>query len=134
MWREKLGLVADRTLAELAAGLGSLIVLFILGRAKGLLLGRSLESRPDGLAVRPEKEEMKMEKAYDVKDLLNRLKNDGLELAEKEAGLFYKHLKEWFQESAVLSPNKIDDVVAPFASQLDPIMLPLIDKIDGQKD
>jgi hypothetical protein len=75
-----------------------------------------------------------MEKAYDVKDLLNRLKSDGLELVEAEAGLFYKHLKEWVQESAVLSPNKIDDVIAPFVGQLDPIMLPLIDRIDGEKD
>lgn len=74
-----------------------------------------------------------MDKAYDVKDLLARCKKDALELTEAEAGLFYKHLKEWFQESAVLSTNKVDDLVAPFVAQLDPIMLPLIDKIDGEK-
>lgn len=75
-----------------------------------------------------------MEKAYDVKDLLERCKKDGLELVEAEAGLFYKHLKEWFQESAAISLNKIDDVVSPFVGQLDPVFLPLIDKIDGEKD
>ena len=74
-----------------------------------------------------------MTKAYDIKDLLNRCKADGLDLVESEAGLFYKHLKEWFQASAALSENKIDDVIAPFVGHLDPIMLPLIDKIDGQK-
>lgn len=74
-----------------------------------------------------------MQKAYDVQDLLNRCKQDGLELVEAEVGMFYKHLKEWFQESAVLSENKVDDVIAPFVGQLDPILLPLIDKIDGQE-
>lgn len=74
-----------------------------------------------------------MDKAYDVQNLLSRCKADGLDLAEAEAGLFYKHLKEWIQESAVVSENKIDDVIAPFISQLDPIMLPLIDKINGKQ-
>lgn len=74
-----------------------------------------------------------MEKAYDVKNLLERCKADGLNLVENEVGLVYKHLKEWILESATLSENKIDDVLAPFVSQLDPIMLPLIDKIDGEQ-
>lgn len=74
-----------------------------------------------------------MTKAYDVQDLLGRLKGDGLDLVEHEVGLVYKHLKEWIQESAVLSENKIDDVVAPFIGQLDPVMLPLIDKINGHE-
>lgn len=74
-----------------------------------------------------------MEKAYDVKSLMAKMKDSGLDLVEAEVGLFYKNLKEWAQESAVLSENKIDDIVAPFVGQLDPILLPLIDKIDGQQ-
>lgn len=84
------------------------------------------------LEVQTITKESDMEKAYDVKDLLNRCKKDGLEIAEAGAGVFYKNLKEWVQESAVLSENKIDDVVAPFVAHLDPIMLPLIDKVDGE--
>jgi len=73
-----------------------------------------------------------MEKAYDVKVLIEMMKKDGLDLLEYEVGLFYKHFKQWAQDSAPLSPNKVDDVLAPFYGQLDPIMLPLIDKIDGE--
>lgn len=73
-----------------------------------------------------------MEKAYDVKDLLARCKKDGLEIAESAAGVFYKNLKEWAKESAVISPEKWDDIAMSFVDHLDPVMLPLIDKIDGQ--
>lgn len=73
-----------------------------------------------------------MEKAYDVKVLLESIKSDGLELAEQELGLVYKHLKQWVKDSAPLSDSKIDDILAPFVDQLDPILLPLIDKVDGQ--
>jgi hypothetical protein len=73
-----------------------------------------------------------MDKAYDVKDLLARCKKDGLDLVEAEVGLFYKHLKEWAKDSAPLSQGKVDDMLSPFYGQLDPIFLPLIDKIDGE--
>lgn len=73
-----------------------------------------------------------MDKAYDIKALLEMCKADGLDLVEQEVGLLYKNLKKWAQDSAVISPEKWDDVAMPFLGQLDPIMLPLIDKIDGQ--
>ena len=77
-----------------------------------------------------------MEKAYDLKDLGQKLKDAGLpileEALEAAAGKAYVALKLWVQESAVLSENKIDDVIAPFLGQLDPIVLPQIDKIDKQ--
>ena len=75
-----------------------------------------------------------MEKAYDLKDLANRLKADGLSLVEDELRLVYKHTKEWAKESAVLSTTPYDNIVMPFIDQLDGIVLPLIDKIDGQVD
>lgn len=73
---------------------------------------------------------------YDLKALGLKLKDKGLpiveEAAEAAAGQVYLALKEWLQEEAIKSENKIDDVVAPFLAQLDPMVLPLIDKIDGQ--
>jgi hypothetical protein len=78
-----------------------------------------------------------MDKAYDLKALGLKLKGKGLpvleEAAEAAAGQCYLALKEWLQESAVLSENKIDDVVMPFIGQLDSMILPLIDKIDKKE-
>lgn len=75
-----------------------------------------------------------MDKAYDLKALGMKLKDKGLpileEAAEAAAGQAYMALKEWLQESAVLSENKIDDVIMPFLGQMDGMVLPLIDKID----
>lgn len=73
-----------------------------------------------------------MEKPYDLQDLANRLKAKGLENAEKYVGDIYVETKGWAKESAALSENKIDDVIAPFYDQLDPFVLPQIDKIDGK--
>lgn len=77
-----------------------------------------------------------MEKAYDLKDLGLKLKDAGLPIAlealESSAAKTYLAFKAWGKESAALSENKIDDVVSPFYDQLDSLILPLIDKIDGQ--
>lgn len=74
--------------------------------------------------------------AYDLKDLVEKLKGQNLPLAldfaEKEAGLFYVAMKQWIQESAVASDNKVDDVIAPFLNYLDAFVLPQIDKINGK--
>lgn len=72
-----------------------------------------------------------MEKAYDLKALGEKLKAQGLPVLEDTAEKVYKATKEWAQESAIISKNKIDDVVAPFYDQLDKLVLPQIDKIDG---
>lgn len=79
-----------------------------------------------------------MEKAYDIKALGQKLKDAGLPLAEEQleaqAGQAYVAIKQWLVESAALSENKIDDIVAGFYAQLDPIVLPLIASIDLDKD
>lgn len=79
-----------------------------------------------------------MTKAYDLKELGNMIVATGLptlkDVGEKEAAELYSTLKKWLQESAVISENKIDDVVMPFLGQLDPIVLPQIDKINGKVD
>lgn len=72
-----------------------------------------------------------MEKAYDIGALGERLKAKGLDLAEGAAGIVYVEVKEWLKESAALSENKFDDLASPFLDQLDTVVLPQIDKIDG---
>lgn len=75
-----------------------------------------------------------MEKAYDLKALGEKLKTKGLPIAEEAleaAGAkVYLAIKEWAQESAVISEMKIDDIIAPFYNQLDAVVLPAIEKID----
>lgn len=77
-----------------------------------------------------------MTSAYDLKELGLKLKDAGLPVAldalESAGANAYKAVKAWAKESAALSENKIDDVIAPFYDQLDPIVMPLIDKIDGK--
>jgi hypothetical protein len=76
-----------------------------------------------------------MEKAYDLKDLGQKMKDAGLPIAldalEAAGAKAYVALKAWATESAALSENKVDDIVAPFYGHLDVMVLPLIDKIDG---
>lgn len=72
-----------------------------------------------------------MTTAYDLKALGVMLKAKGLIQAEDLAGDAYLVFKTWLKESAVLSENKYDDLAVPFVDQLDAIVLPQIDKIDG---
>lgn len=74
---------------------------------------------------------MTMQEAYDLKAFGEKLKARGLDNAEKLAGEVYVDLKAWLEESAAKSSTPIDDVVVNFLDQLDPIVLPQIDKIDG---
>ena len=78
-----------------------------------------------------------MEKAYDLKVLGERLMDAGVPIAkealEDTAGKVYLILKDWAKESAPLSKTTIDDFVAPFYDQLDQIVFPAIDKIDGEE-
>ena len=71
-----------------------------------------------------------MKDAYNLKELAEELKGEGLELAEDAAESVYKAVKSWLVKSAAKSSNAIDDVVISFLDQLDPVVLPLIDKIN----
>lgn len=77
-----------------------------------------------------------MEKAYDLKALGEALKAEGVPVAldalESIAAKAYVATKKWVQESAKLSENKVDDVVAPFLDYVDPYVMPQIDKINGK--
>ena len=75
---------------------------------------------------------------YSLQELAEKLKEKGLTVAEdgieKVASQVYLAFKEWIQESALKSENKMDDMIAPFIGQLDAIVLPAIAKLDLDKD
>lgn len=75
-----------------------------------------------------------MTQSYDLKVLGEKLKAKGLPVLENTAELVYEAVKEWIQESAVVSENKLDDVIVPVAFPIiDKVVEPAIDKIDGQE-
>ncbi|MBO9666961.1 MAG: hypothetical protein J7501_09125 [Bdellovibrio sp.] len=83
-----------------------------------------------------------MEKAYELKALGQYIKEeaakDGLHLAEeaveKLAKAAYRGTKRWAKESAVLSPNKVDDVLMLSYDFADQIVEPAIEKLDLDGD
>ena len=75
---------------------------------------------------------MEEKKAYDFKELLKELKDQGTPLAEDAAKLVIEALFSWAEESADLSENKIDDILKPFYPMAKGIILSAADKIDGE--
>lgn len=73
-----------------------------------------------------------MEKAYDIQDLLKRYEKIGLPMAEVAARGVLHETIQWFEESAVLSVNKIDDVAALGMPQVEAFLAKQVDKIDEQ--
>jgi hypothetical protein len=74
-----------------------------------------------------------MQKAYDLGELVAKLKSRGLDVAEEAAKVIVEETCDWAIESASLSENKIDDLIGLGIPQLKALMLPLVDKIDGQE-
>ena len=52
-----------------------------------------------------------MEKAYDFKVLVEKLKGHGLEIAEATAKAVTLSVFEWLEESATISPTPYDDML-----------------------
>lgn len=75
-----------------------------------------------------------MEKAYDVKVLVEKLKARGLDIAEDMAMVVIEETAAWVVESAALSENKIDDLAALGMPQLVTLAKGLTDKIDGKDE
>ena len=73
-----------------------------------------------------------MEKAYDVKFLLEKLKGRGLNLAEDAAKGVVEDLFLFIEESAKLSASPYDDMALIVLPKLKDMALAQIDKIDGQ--
>jgi len=72
--------------------------------------------------------------AYDLKELLKEIKSQGLEVAEDGAEVIYKAVMAWITKSALLSENKIDDIIVIAQKYIDDMVLPQIDKIDGKSE
>lgn len=73
-----------------------------------------------------------MEKAYDPKVLISKLKGRGLDIAEEAAKIVVEESFSWLEESAQISANPIDDVAAIVYPHAKKFALEQIDKIDGQ--
>lgn len=72
-----------------------------------------------------------MEKAYDIKELVAKLKGHGLDVAEDIAVIAVGEVVDWFKESAQLSENKYDDLILAVLPMIEAEALKQIDKIDG---
>jgi hypothetical protein len=74
----------------------------------------------------------RMDKAYDIKVLAEKLKANGLEIAEESAKIVVKATLEWIEESAKLSATPYDDLALVVMPQVKSFIDKSIDKIDGQ--
>ena len=71
-------------------------------------------------------------KAYDLKELINKLKSKGLVVAEDMAETLVVATFEWVEESAIISENKYDDLALAALPLIKSQILEKIDKIDGE--
>lgn len=73
-----------------------------------------------------------MEKAYDPKDLVGRLKKRGLNVGEDAAKGVVEDVFGWAEESAKLSESPFDDLAAAAYPTLKKAAIEAIDKVDGE--
>lgn len=73
-----------------------------------------------------------MDKAFDIKDLVKKCADGGLDLSEDLAVHAVKSVLSWVEESVVITPNKIDDFALVAIPLVQPLVLKQLDKIDGK--
>jgi hypothetical protein len=73
-----------------------------------------------------------VEKAYDLKVLVKKYKEVGLDLTEEAALKVFKTTFGWVKESAAVSKNPYDDMIVGIAAPLEKVVESKIDQIDGQ--
>ena len=71
--------------------------------------------------------------AYELKRLVELLKENGIDLAEELAAHLVKAVFSWLKESAELSENKFDDFAVVIYPLIEKEILKLVDKIDGEE-
>jgi len=76
-------------------------------------------------------EEIAEDKGYDLKKLIAKFKEDGLDVAEDAAKLIFEKTMEWVEESADKSDSIIDDIAVKFIPTIKEYVMKEIDKIDG---
>ena len=74
-----------------------------------------------------------MEKAYDIKALVEILKGKGLDVAEEAAKIAVESTLEWLEKSAVVSSNPYDNLLLPFYPIVKAKALEQVDRIDGKQ-
>lgn len=72
-----------------------------------------------------------MEKAYDLKALVEKLKAKGLDVAEDAAKIVVEESFAWVEESAKLSATPYDDLLIAVIPVMKKEVLKAVDKIDG---
>ena len=69
----------------------------------------------------------------DKKKLVEILKKNGLNIAEDTAILAVKSIFKAIPEIVKETENKVDDLLIPLISVVEPSILKLLDKIDGEE-
>lgn len=75
-----------------------------------------------------------MQKAWDTKALIEKLKASGLDVAEDAGKVLVEALFDWADESIVLTPSKLDDLGRPLLGTVKNYLLKKIDELDGEID
>lgn len=73
-----------------------------------------------------------MNEAYNLKELGDKLKSKGLNVAEDAAKIIVEEVFIWIAESAQLSANKYDDLISVLIPMIKPHILTEVDKIDKE--
>jgi hypothetical protein len=69
---------------------------------------------------------------YSLQALGEKLKAQGLPMLEDGAEKAYAAMKEWLQESSAATSSPVDDMVVSLLPALDKVVVPALEKIDGQ--
>ena len=72
-----------------------------------------------------------MEKAYDIKDLGEKLKGAGLPVVEGAAEVVLEKVVAWIKESAMISKTPYDDMAMVILPLIEEKIKKEINKIDG---
>ena len=75
-----------------------------------------------------------MEKAYDFKVLLDKLKEDLPDLAEEAVVNIVENVFDWLQDSAIKSENKFDDMGVAIYPIIKKYILEKADELDKEDD
>jgi len=73
-----------------------------------------------------------MEKSFDLKNLTERLKAKGLDIAEDAAMLLINETFAWTEESLAMHPNPYVKFALPVVQTIKPLIVAEADKIDGK--
>lgn len=71
--------------------------------------------------------------AYEAKELVEKLKKVGLDVAEDGARGAVEAVFEWLEENAAESESQVDDLIVGLLPPVKKYILDEIDKIDGEE-